>query len=102
MPLSKIKEEYKSKVVIFGKNRTTSNRKETLSQRDDIDDLAIIALESGDKSLVRLFESPMPSLADLKKAKTDSQLPKFAEQKQPASPKKAAPSKGGQTSNDKN
>lgn len=67
MPLSKIKPEHAKKYVGFGTK--TGN----LGDRDDIDDLAIIAHESQDPSLLDLFESA-PSLDDLKKAKTEGQL----------------------------
>jgi hypothetical protein len=71
MALSKIKAEFLNKVVAFGKSG------KPLGERDDIDDLAIIALESGNKTLLVLFET-LPSLGELKKAKTDLQLKKIA------------------------
>lgn len=67
MPLSRIKGEYLSKQIGFGKSR------QPLGRRDDIDDLAITALESQDKTLVELFEF-LPTLESLKKAKTDKEL----------------------------
>lgn len=70
MPLSKIKNNYLSKRVAFGKTAAP------LYKRDDIDDLAIIARESGNKSLIDLFET-LPELSVLKKARTDKQLKKL-------------------------
>lgn len=67
MPLAKIKEEYKTRVVAFGKSAAP------LFKRDDIDDLAILAIESGDKLLISYFEQ-LPPLDVLKKAKTDKDL----------------------------
>lgn len=67
MPLSVVKKEFRNKRVAFGKSAAP------LSQREDLDDLAIIALESNDKSLLLLFEK-IPSLALLKKTKTESML----------------------------
>ncbi len=67
MALARIKKEYFKKRVAFGKSAAP------LSKRDDIDDLAIAALESKDQSLIKLFEY-LPELAVLKKNKTESQL----------------------------
>lgn len=67
MALSIIKEEYKNKRIGFGKSA------DPLSQRTDIDDLAIIARQSNDPSIVKLFKF-LPELADLKRARTESQL----------------------------
>lgn len=67
MPLSKIKNKYLNKRVAFGKTAAP------LHNREDIDDLAIIAHESGNKNLIELFET-FPPLDVLKKAKTESQL----------------------------
>lgn len=67
MPLATIKKEFLGKRIAFGKSG------DALGKRTDIDDLAIIALESNDKTLLRLFDK-LPTLADLKKAKTDQQL----------------------------
>lgn len=71
MPLSTIKNKYFNKRVAFGKTAAP------LYKREDIDDLAIIALESGNKNLIDLFEV-LPELSVLKKAKTDAQLKKVA------------------------
>jgi hypothetical protein len=79
MPISKIKAEHAKKYIGFGKYA------KKLGERDDIDDLAIIAHESGDESIIDLFEN-LPSLADLKAAKTDSQLKKAPATKAPAAP----------------
>jgi hypothetical protein len=68
MALAVIKEEYRTKRVGFGNSATL------LGNRTDIDDLAIMALESQDKSLLILFEQPMPLLAALKKNKTEAGL----------------------------
>jgi hypothetical protein len=67
MPLSKIKTQYFNKRVAFGKSAAL------LHNREDIDDLAIIAHESQDKTLLDLFEI-LPELSVLKKAKTDREL----------------------------
>lgn len=67
MPLSTIKNKYLNKRVAFGKTAAP------LYKRDDIDELAIIALESRNKNLIDLFEI-LPALDVLKKAKTDQQL----------------------------
>lgn len=62
-----IKEEFLSTVVGFGKSGLP------LGSRDDLGDLAIIAQESQDPTLLNLFEK-LPSLDALKKHKTDKQL----------------------------
>ena|SRR5688572_17787356 len=67
MPLSKIKDKYLNKRVVFGKTATP------LYKRDDIDDLAIMAHESKSPSLIKLFEV-LPELSVLKKARTDAAL----------------------------
>lgn len=67
MALSRIKEEYLQKRVAFGKGAAP------LYKRDDIDDLAIIALESKDKSLINLFEF-LPPLAELKKKRVEEKI----------------------------
>lgn len=79
MPISKIKEAHSKKYVAFGKNA------KPLGERDDIDDLAILAHESGDESIIERFEV-LPSLDELKKAKTDKQIAKVAPAKAPAAP----------------
>ncbi|MGE9312889.1 hypothetical protein ACLOAU_14675 [Niabella sp. CJ426] len=63
----KYKEEFKDQRVAFGKSAAP------LHLRDDLHELAILALESGDKSLLHLFEE-LPTLEELKKAKTDRDL----------------------------
>lgn len=64
MPLSKIKKEYASKIIAFG------NRSDIpIGQRADIDDLAIMAHESKNPMLLRLFEK-LPDLDVLKRTKT--------------------------------
>lgn len=65
--LATIKPEYKTKRVVY------NNSGVALGKRTDHNELAIIALESGDKSLLRLFEN-IPDLAALKKTKTESEL----------------------------
>lgn len=67
MPLSRYKQEFKDKRVAFGKSAAP------LYLREDLDELAVIALESGDKTLLDLFEH-LPSLEELKKQKTDLEL----------------------------
>ena len=68
MALSKIKEEFRGKRIAFGDSGAP------IGTREDIDQLAIIAHQSGDSNLLRLFKEPMPSLAELKKAITDNEL----------------------------
>lgn len=69
-PLSKIKAEHKdSTKVVFG-----GRGKQKLGERDDIDDLAISALRSGNRNLLNLFEQPMPTLEALQKKSTDAKL----------------------------
>ena len=70
MPLSTIKRNYKSAVICFG------NSGLPLGQRDDIDDLAIMAHESNNPNLLKLFQE-LPSLEALKKARVEKQLQKF-------------------------
>lgn len=60
MILSRIKPAHKDTVVAFGNNG------KPLGYRDDIDDLAILALETQDKRLLSYFEY-LPTLAQLKK-----------------------------------
>lgn len=67
MPLSKIKNEFLNKRVAFGKTAAL------LHEREDIDDLAIMAHESQNKDLLKLFET-LPALDVLKKARTEKQL----------------------------
>lgn len=67
MGLAVIKKQHLTKRVAFGKTAAP------LYKRDDIDELAIIALESRNKNLIDLFET-LPALDVLKKAKTDQQL----------------------------
>ena len=69
MALSKIKKEFANKRVAFGKSGAR------LSERKDIDDLAIIALESKNPSLLMLFEQ-MPDLETLKKKRARMQIAK--------------------------
>jgi hypothetical protein len=68
MALAIIRKEFLSKRVAFGKSAAR------LRDRTDIDDLAIIALESQNENLLRLFETPMPDLQLLKKNRIDGQL----------------------------
>lgn len=67
MALAKIKNEYLGKRIGFNKSMAP------LYRRDDIDLLAIMALESKNPNLVKLFEI-LPELSVLKKAKTDAEL----------------------------
>jgi hypothetical protein len=66
--LSKLKPEFKDHFVAFG-----GKGKINLGDREDLDDLALIARQSGNPNLTRLFEH-LPSLEELQKAKTDEQL----------------------------
>ena len=67
MSLARIKKKFESKRVAFNNSATP------LLKRTDIDDLAIIALECNDASLLELFEV-LPELALLKKNRTEAQL----------------------------
>jgi hypothetical protein len=69
MPLSEVKTEFKSKKIAFGKHYLP------LGSREDIDDIAIAALESNDPSLLKLFKK-LPELSQLKKVKTEAALKK--------------------------
>lgn len=98
MPLSKIKEEFKQKKISFGKNSD-----KPIGDRHDIDDLAVIARESGNPNLIRLFET-LPELADLKKARLEPQLKRpvpiiQARQRQPLTKKTTDGSENKTTNN---
>jgi hypothetical protein len=85
MALSEIKDEYKNKVIAFGRQKGAI----PIGQRTDIDDLAVIALESQDRSLLRLFKK-LPDLSELKKQKTDAAIQEAQIKKQVSDSKKAA------------
>jgi hypothetical protein len=86
MALSTIKSEFAKQHIAFGKG---GNGK-AIGERDDIDELAIIAQQSGNRNLLKLFDK-LPSVEELQKAKTDSQLPKKAAQAE--APKATEPTK---------
>ncbi len=67
MALAVIKAEHLNKRVAFGKSATP------LHTREDIDDLAILAIESKDRTLIELFKY-LPTLAELKRAKMEALL----------------------------
>lgn len=67
MALAKIKKEHATTVVAFG------NSGLPLGERDDVDQLAIIAQESQNPNLLNLFEV-LPPLDQLKKTKVDKAL----------------------------
>lgn len=67
MALATIKSEYLGKRIGF------NNSYAPLFKRDDIDQLAIMALESNNPNLMKLFEI-LPELSVLKKAKTEAEL----------------------------
>lgn len=69
MPQAKIKDEFKKIYVAFGKQTGK------LGDRDDIDDLAVIAIKSKDPSLIKLFVQPLPALEELQKSVVDKKLP---------------------------
>lgn len=69
MALAKIKSQYASTVVAFG------NSGLPLGERDDIDQLALMAQESKNPNLIKYFEV-LPSAAELKKQDTDNALKK--------------------------
>lgn len=81
MAQAKIKEEFKSTFIAFN-----GGGKKLLGERDDIDVLAIMAHESRNPTLLNLFEV-LPPLADLKKARLDSELKKSGVVIKPASKK---------------
>jgi len=70
--LIKIKESAKDKVIAY------NGRALPLSKRSDYKELAMIALESGDSSLLELFET-LPTLEELKKQKLEQNLPELPE-----------------------
>ncbi|MFB6453713.1 hypothetical protein ACE38W_00455 [Chitinophaga sp. Hz27] len=63
----KINKQFKATVIAYG------NSGLPLGQREDLDDLAIIALRSQDPTLLRLFDN-LPSLEVLLKQKTEKAL----------------------------
>jgi len=70
--LIKIKETAKEKLIAY------NGRALPLGQRSDYGELAIIALESGDPSLLEVFET-LPTLEELKKKKLEQALPQLPE-----------------------
>ena len=82
--LSKIKEEFKTATVAFGGSGFP------LGERSDIDDLAIIALESGNKELLKFFET-LPELQVLKNVKTQNQLSKILDDRKEDDTKQEEP-----------
>lgn len=70
MPKSEIKEEFKTTLIAFN-----GGGRKTLGERDDIDVLAIMALESQNPELIKLFEV-LPTLQELKSDQVESQLKK--------------------------
>ena len=70
--LIKIKETAKEKIVAY------NGRALPLGQRSDYGELAVIALESGDPSLLEVFET-LPTLEELKKKKLEQALPQLPE-----------------------
>lgn len=68
-----IKPLYFNKRVGFNKSAIPLRRR----SESEINDLAILALESNDQSLLKLFDT-LPALPDLKKTKTEAQLKKIA------------------------
>ncbi len=72
MPLSKIKQEHLSTFIAFN-----GGGRKLLGERDDIDVLAIMAHESRNQNLIKLFEV-LPPLAELKKARLEGELKKTA------------------------
>lgn len=69
MEKATIKEEFKTTVIGFG------NSGLPLGERDDLNDLALIAHESQDPSLLNLFDN-LPAHDELKKARVDADLAK--------------------------
>lgn len=71
MALAKIKNEFLGKRVGF------NNSMAPLYKRKDIDQLAIMAIESNNPNLMKLFDS-LPELSILKKAKVEAELKRAA------------------------
>lgn len=68
-----IKNEFLNKRVGFGKSAAPLHKRST----NEINELALIAQQSNDPTLLRLFEI-LPSLAELKKKKTEAALGRVA------------------------
>lgn len=68
--LIKIKETAKEKIIAY------NGRALPLGQRNDYPELAVIALESNDPSLLEVFET-LPTLEELKKQKLEQTLPEL-------------------------
>lgn len=81
MATAKIKEVFQTAVVAFG------NSGLPLGQRtpEEINQLAIIARQSKDPSLLQLFEE-LPALEELKREKVEAQLKKIMPDRQPVTP----------------
>lgn len=85
MATAKIKKEFLETFIAFG-----GGGSKLLGERDDIDQLAIIAHESGHKGLLNLFEV-LPSLEELKKAKVDAQLKSGPKEEKPVPKQEVKP-----------
>jgi len=70
MAKAKIRSEYRGVVIGFNGSALP------LGERTDIDELAIIAQQSGDASLLKLFEGDLPDADTLVKEKVDGQIQK--------------------------
>lgn len=67
MAKATIKKEFKDTVVAFGSSG------KPLGERKDLNDLAILAHQSGNKNLLQFFDE-LPSLEDLQKARVEKKL----------------------------
>lgn len=71
MALATIKDEYRTKRIGFNGSAAP------LYKRDDIDDLAIMAITSNNPNLLKLFDA-LPELSVLKKMKVEKLLGRVA------------------------
>lgn len=71
-----IKPEHKNAIIAFDKSGRVSLGNRT---QESLRNLAILALESRDPSLLKLFQEPLPSLSELKFERFQSKLDNHAE-----------------------
>ena len=76
----RLKEEHKDRVIGFNGSGLP------LGQRNDLKDLAEIAVKSNDKSLLELFEE-LPTLAEIEKSKSKDFLERTTEDENTTSTK---------------
>lgn len=67
----KIKDNHAKRVVVFaGSTRTPLGQK----SQEELRKLAIIGLQSNDKTILELFDGQLPALADLQKVETSKEI----------------------------